>query len=90
LVKVFLDTSALIALSGLGGTSGVDVFVKTCKNAGLVLCVSHIQVDEKVPREMPDYKERIERAVKALKDLGLEVSLEGTIVGVYGASRYGF
>ena len=89
-MKGFLDTSALIALSGLGGTSVVDVFVQTCKSAGVTLCVSHIQVDEKVPREMPDYKEKIERAVKALKDLGLEVSLEATTVGVYGASRYGF
>ena len=89
-MKVFLDTSALIALSGLRGTSMVDVFVKTCKKAGVALCVSHIQVDEKVPREMSDYKERIDRAVKAIVDLGLEVHLEATSMSAFGASRIDF
>lgn len=87
-VKVFLDTSALIALSGLRGASVADSFVKTCQKTGIVLCVSHIQVDEKVHREMPSYEERIDRAVKALGDMGLEVSLEATAIAVYDTSRY--
>jgi hypothetical protein len=90
LVKVFLDTSALIALSGLRGVTVADSFVQTCKEAVVILCVSHIQVDEKVHREMPNYTEKIERAVKALKDWGLEVSLEATAIAVYDATRYDF
>jgi hypothetical protein len=89
LVRVFLDTSALIALSGLRGTSVADAFVKTCEKAGVVLCVSHVQVDEKVPREMASYEERIDRAVKILRDIGLEVLLEATPIAVYDTSRYG-
>jgi hypothetical protein len=73
-MRAFLDTSALIALSGLGGASVAEAFVKTCKERGITLCVNHIQVDEKVHREIPNYEERMNRAVKALKDLELEVS----------------
>lgn len=87
-MRVFLDTSALIALSGLAGASVVCDFVSECRRTGVVLCVSHIQVDEKVHQEMPDYEERIERAVKALKDLELDVSLEATAIAVWDASRY--
>jgi len=87
-VRVFLDTSALIPLSGLRGVSIAEVFVKTCQKAGIVLCVSHIQVDEKVPREMFSYEERIDRAVKILSDMGLKVSLEATPIAVYDTSRY--
>lgn len=89
-MRVFLDTSALIALSGLSGTSVADAFVKTCKERGVVLSVSHIQVDEKVHLEMSDYEEKIERAVKALKNLGLEIHIEETNVAVFDASRYDF
>lgn len=86
-MKVFLDTSALIPLSGLRA-SIADVFVNTCQKAGIILCVSHIQVDEKVHREMPSYEERIDRAVKTLSDMGLKISLEPTAIAVYDASRY--
>jgi len=54
-----------------------------------VLCVSHIQVDEKVNRELFSYETKIERAVHVLSDMGLETRLESTAVGVYDTSRYG-
>jgi hypothetical protein len=88
-VKVFLDTGALMALSGLAGSAIAGDFVTNCRTARVVLCVSHIQVDEKVDREMRSYEARIEKAVRDLKDLGLETLLEPTAIGVYDTSRWG-
>ena len=86
-VKVFLDTNALIALSGLRGSAIAGDFVANCRTAGVVLCVSHIQVDEKVNREMRSYQARIDKAVRELRYLGLETVMEPTAVGVYDVSR---
>lgn len=86
-MKVFLDTNALIALSGLRGTTIADDFVKTCRTVEVVLCVSHIQVDEKVNREMFSYQAKIDKAVRVLSDMGLETRMEPTAVGVYDTSR---
>lgn len=86
-MKVFLDTGALIALSGLPSTVIAGDFVTNCKAAEVTLCVSHIQVDEKVNREMRSYKARIDKAVRELRYLGLETRMEPTAVGVYGVSR---
>jgi hypothetical protein len=87
-LKVFLDTNALIALSGLSGTAIAGDFITNCRTAEVVLCVSHIQVDEKVNREMRNYQTRIDKAVRDLRNLGLETRLEPTAIGVYDTSRW--
>ncbi len=87
-MKVYLDTSALIALSGLPQSPLQTDFVGICKETGIVFCVSTIQVDEKVDREMPTYGARIEKAVRELTRLGLQTSLEPTGVTVFDATRW--
>lgn len=87
-MKVFLDTNALIALAGLHQTLILGDFVRYCASSGALICISHVQVDEKVDREMRDYQARIEKAVRELKNLGLEIVLEGTTVGVWDVSRW--
>lgn len=86
-MKVFLDTNAFEALSGLPRSTIRDRFVEGCRKAGVVLCVSHIQVDEKVNHEMPSYQAKVQKAVRVFRELGLETCLELTPVGVYGISR---
>jgi len=87
-VKVFLDTNALISLAGLPGTTLLSEFVSNCRSSGIALCVSHIQVDEKVDREMPSYQARIDKAILEVRNLGLETVLESTAVGVWDVSRW--
>lgn len=52
-----------------------------------MLCISHIQVDEKVNREMRDYQTRIDKTVSELGNLGLKTRLEPTTIAVYDTSR---
>ena len=88
-MKVLLDTSALIALSGIGRTASGSDFVDACRRDGILLCVTHIQIDEKVTREYDEYQTKIDCAVAALRDLGLSLQMEDTTIAVYGISRYG-
>lgn len=89
-MKVFLDTNAVIALGGLPNTPMVNDFVSKCRKAGVVLCVSHIQVNEKLDREIPSYKVRIDKAMLELRNLGLEIVMEPTAVAVFDVSRLDF
>jgi hypothetical protein len=88
-LRVVLDTGALIALSGLKGTDLLEDFVGRCTKSGAVLCVTHVQVDEKVAREVHDYKTKVDRAVAELRELGLSVKIEATEIFVWGVSRFG-
>ena len=88
-LRVLLDTGALIALSGLKGTDFVADFVGRCTESGTVLCVTHVQVDEKVAREVRDYEVKVDRAVAELRQFGLLVEMEPTGIAVVGISRVG-
>jgi len=88
-LRVLLDTGALIALAGLKDIRIVTEFVACCTKSGTVLSVTHVQVDEKVAREVRDYEVKVERAVAELRDLGLRVKIEPTVITVVGLSRLG-
>jgi hypothetical protein len=88
-LRVLLDTGALIALAGLKGTDIVADFVGRCTKSGTVLCVTHVQVDEKVAREVHNYDVKVDRAVAELRELGLPVKIEPTEIAVRDISRYG-
>ena|GEM_PF-2757069 len=88
-MKVLLDTSALIALLGIGRTASGSDFMDACRRNGILLCVTHIQVDEKVTYEYHEYQTKVDRAVAALRKLGLTVQMQDTPIAVFGISRYG-
>ena len=86
IVEVFLDTSALIALSGLRSHK-VDALKNLIQSGNLRLNVSHIQVDEKVERNYVDYNRRIIKALGTLEKKGIKVCLIPTKIAVTDVSR---
>lgn len=99
--KVFLDTSALIRLACLEGEK-LEEFRNRLNSMNAELIVTHVPVDEathslkfkkKVGRgekEVQEYREKIEKALQALKSKGIQVKVETTNVTVVGISRVGF
>jgi len=85
----YLDTNALIELSGL---SEADFrLLKTCLNeSNTKLCFSHIQVDEKYNREHPNYQEKINKAKRELNKHRIDVLIEPTKGGTFGIFRLGY
>jgi hypothetical protein len=87
-LKFFLDTGALIALSGLKGSDS-QILKNRIKASDSGLSITHIQVDEKLRIELQDYQLKIDKALSSLKNKGIVVSLEPTKIIVLGISRFG-
>lgn len=93
IVRFFLDTGALIALSGLKD-SNLQVFKNRIEESKSELSVTHIQVDEIVDEEyakkLQSYQQKIEKALDSLKSKEINVRLEDTKIAVCGVSRSGY
>ncbi len=99
--KFFLDTGAIIALSGLKGSDLRD-FRNRMEASNSELVSTHVQVDEitkhvkfhepaveKYEKEVPTYQQKIDEALKTLKKKRINVRLEATKMVVLGVSRLG-
>ncbi len=88
--KIFLDTNALIFLSGLKGEE-LEEFRKGFNRKNAELIITSVQVDEKRKRKKDEkYQETINKAIATLEDNGIQVKVETTNVGVVGISRFGY
>jgi len=88
-VKFFLDTGALIALSGLEGSDS-QVFKNRIEASNSRLSITHIQIDESYNKELKNYQQKIKKALESLKNKGIEVQpIECTKIGVFSESRFG-
>jgi hypothetical protein len=88
--KIFLDTNALIFLSGLKGQK-LEEFRKGFNTKNAELVITTVQVDEKRKRKKDEkYQEAIDKAIATLKDNGIQVKVETTNIGVLGISRLGY
>ena len=87
--KLFLDTGALIALSGLKGKE-LESFKEQLETSNSELSVTHIQVDEKTTTEVQPYKSKINKAMRSLTNKGIIVHLEDSKITVFGISRFGY
>jgi predicted DNA-binding ArsR family transcriptional regulator len=83
-VKIFLDTTALIALSGLEDENLKDQMRKL----GIELWVTHIQVDEKYHKEVI-FDRKIEKALGTLKKW-INVRIKPTEIAVFDVSRFDY
>jgi hypothetical protein len=81
-VKILLDTSALIALSGLEDENLKDQIRKL----DIELWVTHIQVDEKYRKEVI-FDRKIEKALDALRKW-INVRIKPTEIAVWDISRF--
>jgi len=101
-VKFFLDTNALLYLSGLKGSDLQD-FKTKIEASNSELSTTHVQVDEstkhikfdkKIDKEyekkVRSYQRKIDKALGSLKNKEISVRLEDTKIAVFGVSRFGF
>ena len=101
-IRFFLDTGALIALSGLEGSDLQD-FKNRMEAGNSEISVTHVQVDEstkhmkfhekvkeKYEKKVKDYQQKINKALGSLKNKGITVHLEDTKAFVIGVSRIGY
>jgi ribosomal protein L29 len=84
LVKILLDTGALIALSGLKDEDLKDQIRKL----DIELCVTHIQVDERYSKELI-FDRKIEKALCTLKKW-IDIYIKPTEITILGLSRVGY
>jgi len=85
--KFFLDTGAIIALSGLKAPN-LQAFKSRTKSSNSKLSTTHVQVDEKHPKELKNYYQKINRALKSLRQKGIVVHVEATREVVFDVSRF--
>lgn len=101
-LKFFLDTGALIALSGLKG-SDLQALRSQIEASDSELSTTHVQVDEITKhikfhepvvkgydKEVQSYQQKIKEALKTLERKGINVRLEATKITVVGVSRVGY
>lgn len=94
-----MDTSALIYLAGLKEPD-LKTFKTKIKTTRTKLIISHVQVDEstvhikfhertskKCDKEVQTYQQKIDEALKALKNKGINIRVEPTRIMVCGVSR---
>ena len=84
----FLDTNALIYLSGLKD-SDRQIFKNKLEASNSELIVTHIQIDEKYRKELPEYTQKIKKALESLRRKGIRIRTEATKGFVIGVSRIG-
>jgi hypothetical protein len=88
--KIFLDTNALIFLSGLKRQK-LEEFRKGFNTENAELIITTVQVDEKRKRKKDEkYQEAISKAIATLKDNDIQVKVETANIGVFGISRFGY
>jgi hypothetical protein len=89
--KVFLDTNALICLSGLP-YEDICLLKKHLEENDIKLYFSTMQVDEKVnvTKEFASYQERINAAKKNLSANGIDIRIEPPKIAAQGFARQGF
>jgi hypothetical protein len=100
-VKFFLDTNALLFLSGLRGSDLQD-FKNQMEASSSELSTTHVQVDEitkhvkfrepveeKHEKKVRTYEQKITEALKSLENKGIVVQIEPTKLTVAGVSRAG-
>ena len=92
-VKFFLDTGALIALSGLKG-SDLQIFKTRIEAYNPEIGVTHVQVDEtineKYERKLRNYQQVIDKALESLTKKGIAVHVEPTKIGAWSISRWDY
>ncbi len=88
-VKFFLDTNALILVDGLEGSDLQD-FKGRIEGSSSELSVTHIQVDEKHPKELKNYQLKIKKVLERLTNKGIAVQVKTTKMGVWGVKRWGY
>ena len=101
MTEFFIDTSALICLSGLEDPDLQD-FKNQMEKSNSELSTTHIQMDEKTKHvkfhepaskkneiEVQSYQQKIEEALKSLRKKGISVQVEPTKIAVFGVSRFG-
>lgn len=101
-VKFFLDTNALLYLSGLKDLDLKD-FKKRVEASGLELSSTHVQVDEstehikfhekvtkKREKKVQNYQEKIAFALKSLRKKEIDVRVEPTKIPVQGVARQNY
>ena len=85
--SVFLDTNSLILLSGIEETDGARLREKMEMN-NIKINVTHVQIDEKISKEYPEYQEKINKALAKLGNMGIEVVVEPTTEVIFDVSRF--
>lgn len=60
MTTIFLDTNALITLSGLKDGELLDALRGHLTEGDTRLYVSHVQVDEKLQKEFSDYQKKVD------------------------------
>ncbi len=99
--KFFLDTSALIRLSGLKEEK-LEEFKARFNSINAELIVTHVPVDEatfdlkfgeemsRSGKKVQEYREKVDKALEALRSKGIQVEVETTNISVVGISRVDF
>jgi hypothetical protein len=85
-IKFYLDTNALLLLSGLKNC--LPELSRYVVENHVELCTGQVQIDESVTEG--GFNEKIEKATRKLKAHDIVVNLEPTIEAVVGVSRVGF
>jgi len=101
-VKFFLDTNALIYLSGLEDLDLCD-FKSRRDASNSELSTIHVSIDEitkhikfhepikkKHEKKVQSYQQKIDEALKTLKSKGITVRIEATKIPVTGIARAGY
>lgn len=88
-VKFFLDTNALLYLSGLEDPELSD-FKNRIEASKAELCVTSVQVDEVHEREFQNYQQKIKKALESLANKGINAQHEDTKIFVWGVTRWNY
>jgi len=87
-MKIYLDTCTINALTGLDNKE-FDLLRSMLEKTNSRLYASHIQVDERYPKNNPDFEKKCEKAFRRFVEHGIEIKPEATKAAVYGISKYG-
>jgi predicted nucleic acid-binding protein len=85
----FLDTNALIALSGLDENNFLKLSREIAKRE-ISIYISHVQIDEQYNREFSDYQRKIREALKKFSEHCIEIIVKPTTQLVWDVSRWNF
>jgi hypothetical protein len=92
--KFYLDTDALNCLSGLHGKE-LDEFRDRFNSIDAELVITHVQIDERMNADSLQergrkYSDIVSKAVKTLRDNGINVKVENPKISVVGIARVGY
>ena len=82
--KFYLDTNALILLSGLN--EDLSELSKHISENHVELSIGHVQIDEEVSGD--NFNQNFEKALRKLRTYEITVNLEPTVIAIFDVSRF--